>query len=72
MMFAFKHTQMRFCAGECTYLSWAERDHTNVFAEWALLNLVDKLGQLRVSATAVVNLKTCKEMFYLSLPKCLP
>lgn len=42
----------------CPYLTGAEGDHTDVFAEGALLNLVDKLSQLGVSATAVVNLKT--------------
>lgn len=40
------------------YLSWAQCDQTDVLTEGALLNLVDKLGQLRVSATAIVDLQT--------------
>lgn len=39
-------------------LSWAHCDQTDVLAEGAFLNLVDKLGQLRVSAAAVVDLMT--------------
>lgn len=38
----------------------AQCDQTDVVTEGALLNLVDELGQLRVCAAAVVDLKkTC-------------
>lgn len=40
------------------YLPRAQRDQTDVLTEGALLNLVDDLGQLGVSAAAVVDLQT--------------
>lgn len=42
-----------------TYLPWTQCDHTDVLAKGALLYLVDKLGQLGMSAAAVVNLQIC-------------
>lgn len=42
------------------YLPRTQRDQTYVCTEGALLNLMDKLGQLGVSATAVVNLQAGK------------
>lgn len=46
------------CACVRSNLPGAQRDNTDVFPEGTLLNLVHELGQLGVSAAAVVNLTT--------------
>lgn len=54
--FVFHLWYSRLCVCVYTNLPWAQRDQTDVLAEGAFLNLMNKLGQLGVSATAVVNL----------------